>query len=199
MARGLRRAAALGVALALGAGGCGYRWVPRGSLLPGGVRSVCAPIFANRTSEAHVEALFTQSLREELARAGRLGRDGACDARLEGEIVGLSAGGTLVTEPVFRFRADGQPDRQNDDDPTSLVEQAQPATLASYRAYATVVLRLVRDGQVVAETAVSGSEDFLPGREGDITEAEAYRQAAIERLSDALMREGYDRLASAAK
>ena len=195
MARGLRRAAALGVALALGAGGCGYRWVPRGSLLPGGVRSVCAPVFANRTSEAHVEALFTQSLREELARAGRLGRDGACDARLEGEIVGLSAGGTLVTEPVFQFDAAGQPVRN----PDGNVREAQGRTLASYRAYATVVLRLVRDGQVVAETAVSGSEDFLPGREGDITEAEAYRQAAIERLSDALMREGYDRLASAAK
>ena len=72
-------------------------------------------------------------------------------------------------------------------------------TLINYRASATVVVRLVKDGRVLSETTVSGNEDFLTGPPGvpvDVLEAEANRQAALQRLGEALMREAYDRLAS---
>ena len=56
-------------------------------------------------------------------------------------------------------------------------------------------LRLVKEGQVLSETVVSGTEDYLQGR-GNVLEAEANRQAALARLAETLMRDGYDRLAS---
>jgi hypothetical protein len=65
-----------------------------------------------------------------------------------------------------------------------------------FRVYVTVRLRLVRDGQQVNETVVSGTEDFLQGS-GDVLESEASRQAALDRLAEVLMHDGYDRLASA--
>ncbi len=155
--------------------GCGYRFVPRESSLPEGVRSVCAPVFLNETAEPGLETLFTQALRQELVRAGTLGEGRACDARLEGAVVLVSSTPTIVTEPVIENG------------------QQRPAQLASYRALAGVRLRLTKDGRVLSETIVSGTEDYLPGS-GDVLEAEANRQAALHRLSEALMREGYERL-----
>jgi len=64
-----------------------------------------------------------------------------------------------------------------------------------FRVYATVRLRLTREGQQAQETVVSGTEDYLPGS-GDILEAESNRQAALDRLAQVLMRDGFDRLAS---
>jgi hypothetical protein len=65
-----------------------------------------------------------------------------------------------------------------------------------FRISATVRLRLVKDGQVLKETQVGGTEEYLLGT-GDILETEASRQAALDRLAEVLMRDGYDRLASA--
>ncbi|WP_408889869.1 LPS assembly lipoprotein LptE [Myxococcus faecalis] len=64
-----------------------------------------------------------------------------------------------------------------------------------FRVAATVRLRLVREGQPPQETVISGTEDYLPGS-GDILEAESNRQAALDRLAQVLMRDGFDRLAS---
>lgn len=162
--------------------GCGYRFTPRSAGLPEGVRSVCAPVFRNDTAEPGLEVVFTRDFRQELIRAGVLGGAGACDASVEGVVVGVGSAPTILTEPVYVGN--------------TLVAGAQ---LASYRASATVVLRLKRDGKVLSETTVSGNEDFLPGTAGvtgDVLEAEANRQAALNRLAETLMREGYDRLAS---
>ena len=169
------------VAVAVTAVGCGYRFTPRNEGLPEGVRSVCAPVFRNDTPEPALEVLFTRLFRQELVRAGVLGGAGACDATVEGAVVGVSSAPTIVTDPVYEGN--------------TLVAGPQ---LASYRTSVTVALRLVRDGRVVAETTVSGNEDFLPGTasvSGDVLEAEANRQAALHRLAETLMREGYDRLA----
>jgi hypothetical protein len=161
------------VAVVLVAGlGCGYHFVARDSTLPEGVRSVCAPVLLNDTAEPGLETLFTRSLREELVRAGTLGDGAKCDARLEGTVTNVNSSPTILTEPT----AD------------------HPAQLASYRAFAEVRLRLLKDTRVLAETVVSGTEDYLPGS-GDVLEAEANRQAALRRLSETLMREGYERLA----
>lgn len=164
-----------GVGLALG--GCGYRFTPRGGALPENVRAVCAPLFQNRTAEPGLETLFTQSLREQLVRAGTLAHQG-CEARIEGEVQWVGSGPTIVTQAVL---AEDGSVRKN-------------PQLASYRASATAVLRLRKDERVLSETVVTGMEDFLPG--GDVVEAETNRQAALRRLTEALMREGYDRLAS---
>jgi hypothetical protein len=64
-----------------------------------------------------------------------------------------------------------------------------------FRIAANARLRLVKDGQILRETVVAGTEDYLLGT-GDILEAEANRQAALDRLAEVLMRDGYDRLAS---
>ncbi|MCY1041362.1 LptE family protein [Corallococcus sp. bb12-1] len=73
---------------------------------------------------------------------------------------------------------------------------ASPTIVANnYRVYTTVRLRLVKEGQLLGETVVAGTEDYLQGR-GNVLEAEANRQAALARLAETLMRDGYDRLAS---
>jgi hypothetical protein len=162
-----RLSAAAWVLLVCGGVGCGYRFVPRDRQLPAGVRAVCAPVFVNETPEPALETLFTRAFRQELVRAGTLGEAG-CDATVEGAVLGVGSAPTIVT---------------------------LESVLASYRASATVRLRLIKDGRVLRETVVSGGEDFLPGS-GDILEAETNRQAALHRLSETLMREGYERLAS---
>lgn len=64
-----------------------------------------------------------------------------------------------------------------------------------FRVVVQARLRLVKNGQVLKETQVAGTEDYLLGT-GDTLEAEANRQAALDRLAEVLMRDGYDRLAS---
>ncbi len=178
----MSRTRAVGWVVWLSVVGCGYRFTPQGAGLPEGVRSVCAPVFRNDTAEPALEALFTRVFRQELVRVGVLGGTGACDASVEGVVAAVSSAPTILTAPVYAGN--------------TLVAAPQ---LASYRTSVTVVLRLVREGRVVAETTVSGNEDFLPGTAsvtGDVLEAEANRQAALHRLAETLMREGYDRLAS---
>ncbi|MFY2557293.1 LPS assembly lipoprotein LptE [Corallococcus terminator] len=144
--------------------GCGYRLTPRGSGLPAGVNTVCAPVFGNDTSEPALETVFTRYFRQELTRVGRLGSGASCDARVEGTVLSLWSSPTIV-EGFFRVAG-------------------------------TVRLRLVREGQQQPqETVISGTEDYRPGR-GDILEAESNRQAALDRLAEVLMRDGFERLAN---
>ncbi len=179
----MSRLSAVGWVFLLSGLGCGYRFTPRGAAsLPEGVRSLCAPVFRNDTAEPALETLFSRVFRQELVRAGVLGSEGACEARVEGVVVAVGSNPTILTEPVYEGN--------------TLVTAPQ---IASYRAWATVQLRLTRDGRVLSETTVSGTEDFLPGTSdvsGDVLEAEANRQAALHRLAETLMREGYDRLAN---
>ncbi|WP_246356647.1 LPS assembly lipoprotein LptE [Pyxidicoccus fallax] len=165
--RRLRSGVVLGVSaacVAVGAG-CGYRFTPRGSGLPEGMSTLCAPLFFNETAEPTLEALFTRFLRQELTRVGRLGQGPACDARVEGAVLSV---------------------------------WNQPTIVGNYfRVVASARLRLVnKDGQVVKETHVSGTEDYLLGT-GDVLEAETNRQAALDRLAEMLMRDGFDRLTNA--
>ncbi len=177
----MSRMRVVGWVLLLSGLGCGYRFVPRGSGLPEGVRSVCAPVFRNDTAEPALELLFTRFLRQELVRAGVLGGSGSCDASVEGVVSAVWSGPIGRAEPLYQG-----------------TENVTDSSQANYRTSATVVLRLMRDGQVLSEATVSGSEDFLPGTarvSGDILDAEANRQSALQRLAETLMREGYDRLA----
>jgi hypothetical protein len=160
---------AVALALAVVGASCGYRFTAGGAPLPEGVRSVCAPIFTNLTSDPGLEVAFTQALRERLIRAGVQAR-GDCEARIEGELRSVWGGPTVLT---------------NDN------------RLASYRIYGTVYLRLVKGERVLTEAEVTGAEDYLPGGGGgDVLQTEASRQAALRRLAEVLMRDGYERLAS---
>jgi hypothetical protein len=192
IARRCHIASALTIALC----GCGYRFTAGGAPLPEGIQKVYAPMFINHTgsnpinrlgetyraaNEPGVETIFTQAFREVLQRAGVAGEANA-PARIEGEIVGM----------------DGSP---------SVLSTS--GTLASYRVHARVRLRLIKNGRQIGSTAeVYGFEDYLPGRQvamvgetavlvdGDVLLSETNRAAAIQRLAETLMREGYDRLAT---
>lgn len=183
MRRGLLIAAA-----ALAAAACGYRFTAGGGELPGGARSLYVPVFQNATVEPGLEGVFTDALRDELARWGREGGE-AADARVEGRITAVG---------------DGSPIRLS-----LLTDAGLPiASGASYRVSATVVLRVWRGGEKLAETAVSGSEDYLPerpelrlqrpgigvGEEAGILEVEANRRAALRRLARTLMQQAYQNL-----
>ncbi|MGA9526228.1 MAG: LptE family protein [Myxococcaceae bacterium] len=160
----------LSLALTLTAG-CGYRFTAGPVTLPQGIRAVSAPVFGNQTAEPGLQAVFTQSLREQLTRAGIEARADA-DAELSGEVLSVWGGPALLTTP----------------------KELEPATLASYRIFATAQLRLRKSGQILSERVVSGSEDYLPGV--DVLQTEANRDAALRRLADRLMREGFERIAA---
>ncbi len=153
---------------------CAYRFAAAGGL-PEGVTRVRAPVFINHTAEPGIEALFAQSLREQLAQTG-VRADAGAEAELLGEVLGVWGGPTILTTPTPQ----------------------QPApVLASYRLFASVRLRLLRGGNTLGAVEVVGSEDFLPGRiggSGDILVTESNRQAALHRLSERLMREALDRM-----
>lgn len=178
----MSRMRVVGWVLLLSGLGCGYRFTPEGTGLPEGVRSVCAPVFRNDTPEPGLELLFTQNFRQVLVRAGVLGGSGACEATVEGVVLEVISGPTTGAEPSFQGNT-----------------QVNPQQLASYRTSARVLLRLKRDGRILSEATVSGSEDFLPGTTsvtGDALQVETNRRAALYRLAETLMREGYERLAN---
>ena len=82
-----RRGLLLASALLLLLGGCGYSL--RGTL-PGHIRTVAIPVFANKTQEPAVENLLTRAVVDAFVTSGRLKvvRPEDADSILEGEIVG---------------------------------------------------------------------------------------------------------------
>ncbi len=81
-----RRALVLSLALAL-LGGCGYSL--RGNL-PGHIRTVAIPVFANKTQQPGAETLLTAAVVDAFVTSGRLRvvRPEEADSILQGEIVG---------------------------------------------------------------------------------------------------------------
>lgn len=163
----MRRALLIAAMVSLG---CGYRFTAGGAPLPGGVKSVCAPVYLNRTAEAGLELAFTDALRRHLVRVGKL--DSACEGKITGELVNVWAGPTVFTNY---------------------------GALASYRIYAHVILRLHQGEKLLGEANVVGWEDYLPALETrqDVLAVESNRQAALRRLSDSLARDAYEKLANA--
>lgn len=161
----LLSAAALAGLVAAVLAGCGYRFTAPGGPLPQGLKAVRAPLFENATQEPGAEVLFTQALREQLERSGTLG-DSATEPHVRGAVTGIS-GGPLVSTP---------------------------GRLPNYRLSATVRLVLVSKGADLVSTEVTGAEDYPPG--ADLLLTEANRAAALRRLADSMMREGYERLCS---
>jgi hypothetical protein len=136
--------------------------------LPQGIRRVFVPVFTNHTQEPHVEAVFTQMMRDQVAKAGAEA-DAHADARLLGDVLRLvsTTGMTLNN-----------------------VQYAPPV----YRVGVTLRVRLMKGGAVVAQADVEGTEDYLSAG-GNILATESNRQAAIARLALTLSQDGYNRLA----
>ena len=167
----MRAPRALAAAAWLALCGCGYRFAVADAPLPGGISRAHAPVFTNRTLEPGVEAPFTQEFRARLQQAGALGGE-SDEARVEGEVLSLSGAPTVLD-------AAGQ--------------------LASYRLTATIKLQLKKNGRVLSSATVTGTEDYLPDREGaDVLRTEQARAAALVRLAESLSREGLERLSAAA-
>ncbi len=82
------RLPALGALLALA--GCGYGFAAGAGRMPPGAESVFVRPLANRTADAEAGALVGAALRDELARRGAAGGEGA-PARLEGTILASTA------------------------------------------------------------------------------------------------------------
>lgn len=148
-------------------GGCGYRFSAPLSALPGGLTSVRVPVFANQSAEPTVELIFTQAAQDQLERAGRLGGDGA-EGVLEGTILSVSSGPFLTSPELGR----------------------QPV----FRLVAGVRLVLTRGGRIVASTEVSATEEFPSG--ADVLLTESNRSAALRRIAESAIREGWERLQS---
>lgn len=76
---------------ALALGGCGY--TVRGQL-PGHIKTIAVPIFANRTQQPGVEGFITRAVVQAFATNGRLrpAPSEQADAILEGEITSYSVG-----------------------------------------------------------------------------------------------------------
>ena len=161
-----RALAALGL-LVLAQPGCGYHFTAAGAGFPQGIRKVFAPVIVNRTTEPGIEGAFTQALREQLDRGGYLGGEGS-EGRLEGELIAVGAG----------------------------VAQLAPGTSSAltYRVSAVLRVRLFRDGTLLAQTDVTGTEDYLPALRADVLTTEANRQAALRRLASALATDAVARL-----
>ena len=176
----MRRALALAPSALVCAAGllaCGYRFTAGGGPLPGEARSLYVPVFKNLTAEPGAEGTFTDAFRRELSRWGREGGE-ASDAVALGEIVSVGGGPAIFTNT---FSDAGQ----------------QLAVTASYRVQATVVVRVKKAGAQIAETTVTGGEDYLPGTPGPgtaVLEAEANRRLALRRLAEVLMRQAYQNL-----
>ena len=150
---------ALSVTVWLAALSCGYHFTAAGAGFPQGIHKVFAPVIVNRTAEPGLEGAFTEALREQLARGGYLGGEGS-EGRLEGELLAVNAA----------------------------VAQLAPGTSGAltYRVSAVLRVRLYKDKTLLAQTDVSGSEDYLPALRPDVLTTEANRQAAIRRLASAL-------------
>ena len=89
MSARIRIATRLGVVGLAGLAGCGY--TVRGAL-PGHIKTISVPIFANRTQQPGVEGFITRAVVEAFSTNGRLrlAPSDQADAILEGEVVGYS-------------------------------------------------------------------------------------------------------------
>lgn len=150
---------------------CGYRFTPQGGDLPGGARSLHVPLFRNATSEAGVEAWFTEALRTELARRGLQGGE-ASDVVVLGSVTEVSDGAAIYAS------AGGLP--------------------ISVRVHSAATVRVMRGSKTLREVKVAGDEDYkpTPGLGAEILRDEANRRTALRRLSQRLMREALERLQS---
>ena len=161
------------LALLLLSAGCGYHFTAGGPGMAQEARPVFVPTVVNRTSEAGLEVVFTEALREQLSRVGILGGEKS-PAHLDGEILAVSAAPAVLSSS----------------------SAARPLQALSYRVHVLLRVRLYRGTQLLSQADVAGDEDYLQGQRPDILSVESNRVAALKRLAAALAQDAYVRLAA---
>jgi len=84
------------------AAGCGYSATAGAARMPEGAERVFVPSFANRTADAEAGMLVASALREELARRGTAGGEGA-RARIEGTVSRASVAPVTTQSGTWRL------------------------------------------------------------------------------------------------
>ncbi len=169
----MRRVRLASLALTFLLGGCGYHFTAGGPGIAGGTHPIFVPVVRNKTSEAGLEVVFTEALREQLEQRGLLGGTNS-PAHIDGEILAVSALPAVL----------------------SASSAARPETALSYRVSVTLRVKLYRGSELLTQTDVSGQEDYLQGQRPDILSVEANRVAALKRLAAVLAQDAYVRLAA---
>lgn len=162
---------ALGLAVLLSA--CGYNFTAGGAPIAGGTRPIFVPTLVNKTSEAGLEVVFTEALRDQLGKVGALGGENS-PAHIDGEILAVSAAPAVI----------------------SASSAPRPSQALSYRVAVVLRVKLYRGSELLTQTDVSGAEDYLQGQRPDILSVESNRVAALKRLAAALAQDAYVRLAA---
>ena len=154
----------LALCAAVALGGCGYGFSQR-FVARGGAERVHVSAFENLSTEPELGAALTAALREELARRGADGGEGA---------PAVIVGDVRATEPVPTAAATQAPK------PAAGAAQAQ-AVGGTWHVALDVRARLVSDGAVVAEHAARVEGDYVGG--ADPLETEGRRAIALRRLA----------------
>jgi hypothetical protein len=162
---------ALGLAVLLCA--CGYTFTAGGPGIPGGAKPIFVPTLVNKTSEAGLEVVFTEALRDQLGKVGVLGGENS-PAHMDGEILAVSAAPTVI----------------------SASSAPRPSQALSYRVSVVLRVKLYSGSELLSQTDVSGAEDYLQGQRPDILSVESNRVAALKRLAAVLAQDAYVRLAA---
>jgi len=166
----MRRASALLVCLL----GCGYHFTAGGPSLGTGTRPIFVPMAINKTSEAGLEVVFTEALREQVGRTGNLGGEKS-PAHIDCEILAVNAVPAVIASS----------------------SAPRPSQALSYRVSVVLLVKLYRGSELLTQVVVSGFEDYLQGQRPDVLSAESNRVAALKRLATDLSRDAYVRLAGA--
>jgi hypothetical protein len=156
------------------ASGCGYTFTAGGPSLAAGAHPIFVPTVVNKTSEAGLEVVFTEALRDQLGKAGVLGGENS-PAHLDGEILAVSAAPAVLSSS----------------------SAPRPSQALSYRVNVVLRVKLYRGSELVTQTDVTGAEDYLQGQRPDVLSVESNRVAALKRLAAALAQDAYVRLAGA--
>ena len=131
------------------------------------------PTVVNKTSEAGLEVVFTEALREQLGRRGVLGGQNS-PVHLDGEIIAVSAAPAVL----------------------SASSAPRPLQALSYRVHVVLRVKLYRGAELLTQADIAGDEDYLQGQRPDILSVEANRVAALKRLAAALAEDAYVRVAA---
>ena len=161
----------LGLAVLLAA--CGYSFSAGGPSIPSGARPIFVPTLVNKTSEAGLEVVFTEALRDQLGKVGALGGENS-PAHIDGEILAVSAAPAVISSS----------------------SAPRPSQALSYRVAVVLRVKLYRGSELLSQTDVSGAEDYLQGQRPDILSVESNRVAALKRLAAVLAQDAYVRLAA---
>lgn len=148
------------IILTIGEAGCGYRFVGQETNLPGDIKTLAIPLFANQTDQIGLESEITQALRERFISSKRLliQEEKSADLLLKGKVKSFRTISVAVTKGLL--------------------------VTSGYRAMITIEITLKRqeDGQVLWKEEISEGWNYPVGADlmqTDYNKKEALRQIAL--------------------